>query len=170
LHLVSGWFRTYGFAEILPEFLIGAYPTDESDIAMLQWLGIKRILNLCEDEEYPPGAREVLDDELPQAGIEEYRIGLTDFGGIPPGRIDAAVKLLNRWLDEGQRVYLHCRAGQQRSATIAAALVAVRQQIGPDEALAFVERMKTSAAPLPHQRDDLRDWWAKGTSGNDLRL
>jgi atypical dual specificity phosphatase len=155
---MSNWFRAYGFSEILPEFLIGAYPTDHSDIEMLRWIGVQRILNLCEDEEYPPGAREVIDEDLAELGIEEHRIGLTDFGRVPVDRIDEAVALLNQWLDEGQRVYLHCRAGQQRSATLAAAVVTIRQQLPPDEAIAFVQRMKPSADPLPHQREDLLEW------------
>jgi protein-tyrosine phosphatase len=158
---MSGWFRTYGFAEILPELLVGAYPTDEGDIAMLQWLGVKRILNLCEDDEYPPGARPVIAEDLAAAGIDEYRIGLTDFGGLPPTRIEAAVGLLTQWLDEGQRVYMHCRAGQQRSATVAAALVTLRQGLEPDDAVAFVQQMKPSAEPLPHQRADLVGWWTR---------
>jgi protein-tyrosine phosphatase len=157
---MSNWFRTYGFAEILPEFLIGAYPTDESDVAMLHWLGIKRILNLCEDEEYPPGAREVLEDELPEAGIEERRISLRDFGGLPAEAIDEAVSILTPWLEAGERTYLHCRAGQQRSATVAAAVVALRKRLDPDEAMAFIHRAKPSAEPLPHQREDLLAWWA----------
>ena len=157
---MSNWFRTYGFAEILPEFLIGAYPTDESDVAMLHWLGIKRILNLCEDEEYPPGAREVLDEDLPDNGIQEQRISLRDFGGLPAEAIDEAVGLVTTWLDAGERTYLHCRAGLQRSATVAAAVVALRRQLDPDAAMAFVQRAKPSADPLPHQREDLLVWWA----------
>ena len=158
---MSNWFRTYGFAEILPEFLIGAYPTDESDVAMLHWLGIKRILNLCEDEEYPPGARQVLDEDLPEKGITEQRISLRDFGGLPAEAIDEAVAVVSAWLDAGERTYLHCRAGLQRSATVAAAVVAQRRQLDPDEAMAFVRRAKPSAEPLPHQREDLLVWWAR---------
>lgn len=164
---MSNWFRTYGFAEILPEFMIGAFPTDESDVAMLRWLGVKRILNLCEDEEYPDGARLVLDADLPAAGIEERRISLRDFGGLPAEAIDEAVQVVNGWLDAGERTYVHCRAGQQRSATVAAAVVAVRQELDPDVALAFVQQAKPSATPLPHQREDLLAWWAQRQAGTN---
>lgn len=164
---MSNWFRTYGFTEILPEFLIGAYPTDESDVAMLHWLGIRRILNLCEDEEYPEGARQVLDEDLPAAGIEEQRISLRDFGGLPAEAIDEAVGLVTAWLDAGERTYVHCRAGQQRSATVAAAVVALRRELDPDAALAFVHRAKPSAAPLPHQREDLLAWWTQRQAGGE---
>jgi protein-tyrosine phosphatase len=156
---VSIWFRTYGFAEILDELMIGAYPTDSDDIAMLDWLGVKRILNLVEDEEYRPGERAVVETALRTAGIEEHRIELTDFAGLPPEELETAVSMVTGWLDEGARTYVHCRAGWQRSAAIAAAVVAVRKGLDIEDALAFVKRAKPSADPLDHQREDLRRWW-----------
>lgn len=157
---MSNWFRTYGFAEILERFLIGAYPTDVDDVRMLDWMGVKRILNLVEDCEYAPGEREAVEDALRAAGIDEHRIRLTDYGGLPPEPLEEAVTEINRWLDEGMTVYVHCRAGWQRSATVAAAVVATRRELGVEEALRFVKRAKPSADPLAHQRDDLMHWWA----------
>jgi protein-tyrosine phosphatase len=69
------------------------------------------------------------------------------------------VRQVNGWLDEGLFVYVHCRAGWQRSAAMVAAVIAVRQGLDVDEALARVQARKPSADPLPHQREDLRRWW-----------
>jgi atypical dual specificity phosphatase len=157
---VSNWFRAYGFAEILDELMIGAYPTDSDDIAMLDWLGVKRILNLVEDEEYRPGERADVEAALLETGIEERRIALTDFGGLPPVELEEAVSVVSAWLDQGARTYLHCRAGRQRSAAVAACVVAVRGGIEIDDALEFVTRAKPSADPLEHQRADVQRWWA----------
>ena len=66
---------------------------------------------------------------------------------------------VNEWLHEGHRVYLHCRAGWQRSAAIAAGVVAIREGVGIDEALTMVQQRKPSADPLPHQVEDLEWWW-----------
>ena len=63
------------------------------------------------------------------------------------------------WLEAGERVYLHCRAGWQRSAAVAAAVVARRDGIDLDEALFAIRRRKPSAEPLDHQLEDLRRWW-----------
>jgi protein-tyrosine phosphatase len=156
---VSTWFRTYGFAEILDELMIGAYPTDSDDIAMLDWLGVKRILNLVEDEEYRPGERTVVDTALRTAGIEEHRIALTDYAGLPPEQLEDAVTVVTGWLDQDARTYVHCRAGWQRSAAVAAGVVAVRKGLDIEDALAFVKRAKPSADPLDHQRADLQRWW-----------
>jgi hypothetical protein len=42
---------------------------------------------------------------------------------------------------------------------LAAAVVAIRENIDVDDALALVQSRKPSADPLPHQREDLRRWW-----------
>jgi protein-tyrosine phosphatase len=156
---VSRWFRSYGFAEVLDEFLIGAYPTDERDVGMLARLGIKRVLNLVEDEEYKPGRRQAVERALSETGIVESRIPLTDYGGLPPEELEQAVTTVSGWLDAGERTYLHCRAGWQRSAAIAAGVVAIRRHLDIEDALLFVQRAKPSANPLDHQREDLRRWW-----------
>jgi predicted protein tyrosine phosphatase len=161
---MSRWFLSYGFADIADDLLIGAYPLDQDDVEMLERLGIDRIVNLVEDAEYAPGVREVVTDALQDAGIPERRLPLTDYAGLPSIEIEAAVRQVNEWLDEGHRVYLHCRAGWQRSAAVAAGVVAIREGVGIDEALAIVQQRKPTAEPLPHQRDDLEWWWRERAS------
>ena len=156
---VSEWFSTYGFAEILDQLLIGAYPVDERDVRMLAWAGAERVLNLVQDPEYAPGERDVVAAALAEAGIEERRLELVDYGGLPADTIERAVQTVLGWQREGARVYLHCRAGWQRSAAIAAGVVAIVNESDIDEALAFVQARKPTAKPLPHQREDLLTWW-----------
>jgi protein-tyrosine phosphatase len=165
---LSAWFRTYGFADVLDRLLVGAYPLDENDVRMLATIGVQRVLNLTEDAEYRAGEREAVAQALREAGIEEHRMSFTDFGGLPPEGLEAAVTEVNEWLDEGAVTYMHCRAGWQRSAAVAAAVVAVREGVDVDQALALVQRRKPSADPLPHQREDLRRWW-EARSGSDVR-
>jgi protein-tyrosine phosphatase len=165
---VSRWFRSYGFADVLDDLLVGAYPLDCADVATLERMGIRRVLNLTQDEEYRPGDREEVERALSAAEIEERRLRLTDYGGLPPAALEAAVQEVNASLDEGVRTYLHCRAGWQRSAAVAAGVVAVRTGREIDEALDYVQRRKPSADPLPHQREDLRRWWeARGAGSGD---
>jgi protein-tyrosine phosphatase len=156
---VSNWFRTYGFAGVLDGLLIGAYPLDREDVAMLEWMGIERVLNLVEDEEYRPGDRAVVEEALARTGIQEYRLRLTDYGRLPPEELETAVQEICSWLEQGVRGYLHCRAGWQRSAAVAAGVIAVREGVGIDDALEHVRSRKPSAEPLPHQREDLHRWW-----------
>ena len=76
---MSAWFLTYGFADVLDDLLIGAYPLDDDDVTMLSRMGIRRVLNLSEDREYGPGERERVQAALAAAGIEEHRVALTDY-------------------------------------------------------------------------------------------
>jgi len=157
--LVSQWFRTYGFADVSDDLLVGAYPLDADDVRNLERLGVKRVLNLVEDQEYEPGERAQVVAALAEAGIEEHRLPLTDYGGLPAQALDAAAEDVIEALDAGLRSYVHCRAGWQRSAAVAAAVVALRDGVDIDAALASVHARKPSAAPLPHQREDLQRWW-----------
>lgn len=156
---MSQWFRSYGFAEVADGLLIGAYPLDDRDVAMLSRLHVDRVLNTVQDDEYPDGSREAVVAALTAAGIVEERLGLADYGHLPAPAIDSAIQTAGDWLDQGLHVYLHCRAGWQRSAALAAALIASREGIGLEEAMAQVQRRKPSADPLPHQREDLERWW-----------
>jgi protein-tyrosine phosphatase len=156
---VSRWFRSYGFADVFDDLIVGAYPLDRDDVATLAQIGIDRVLNLTEDVEYRPGDREAVERALADAGIAESRLPLTDYGGLPAGELETAVHAVGSWLDNGERTYLHCRAGWQRSAAVAAGVVAIRAGVDIQEALDHVRRCKPSADPLPHQRADLRRWW-----------
>jgi protein-tyrosine phosphatase len=156
---MSEWFERFGHAEVSDGLVTGSYPTDAEDVAALRAQGITCVFNLCEDREYEEGAREAVGEALRAAGITEQRLMLVDYGGLMPGAIERAATAVAAWLDEGERVYLHCRAGWQRSATVAAAALAVRDDIPPDEALALIKRRKPSSEPLAHQLEDLHRWW-----------
>jgi protein-tyrosine phosphatase len=156
---VSTWFRTYGFADVDDQLLIGAYPLDDDDVATLESAGVERVLNLVQDDEYRGGEREGVEAALAAAGIEEHRLDLVDYGRLPPTQLDAAVHEVATWLDEGRRTYIHCRAGWQRSAAVAAGVIALRRGMDIEEALTYVQQRKPTADPLPHQRADLRRWW-----------
>jgi protein-tyrosine phosphatase len=157
---VSRWFRSYGFAEVYDRLAIGAYPLDADDVGVLSWLSVDQVLNLVQDGEYEPGQHEAVAAAYATAGIEEERMDLVDFGHLPPELLERAVGTVLGWMDADDGVsYVHCRAGWQRSAAVAAGVVAVREGLEIEDALAYVQRRKHSADPLPHQVRDLQAWW-----------
>jgi protein-tyrosine phosphatase len=157
---VSAWFRRFGFADVYDGFLVGAVPLDTEDVRTLEWIGVGRILNLVDDREYVDGSRPIVTMALNDAGIQERRLPIRDYGSLPGAALEEATTIVNRWLDDRETVYLHCRAGWQRSAAVAAGVVALREQVDIDSALRMVQSRRPTANPLPHQRDDLRQWWS----------
>ncbi len=157
---MSAWFEHYGFAEVADDLVVGAYPQDARDVGELRDEGITRVFNLVRDLEYEEeDGRKACAAALEAAGIEEERVEVEDYGSLLPGQIERAVGVVDAWLEDGERVYLHCRAGWQRSAAVAAGVVAVRDGVGIDEALARIRTRKPTAEPLRHQRADLARWW-----------
>jgi predicted protein tyrosine phosphatase len=156
---MSDWFESYGFAEVFPELIIGAYPLDSRDVGALASSGVRRVLNLAQEAEYRGGQRAEVESALARHGIEEVRLSIVDFGHLPGDRLDHAVGTVVGWMDECVRCYVHCRAGWQRSASVAAGAVAVFNDVDISTALTWVRRHRSTANPLPHQRADLLDWW-----------
>jgi protein-tyrosine phosphatase len=156
---VSSWFRTYGYASVYDRLIVGALPLDEADVRMLAALGVSRVLNLVEDAEYGRGARRKVERALSSRGIKEVRLSTEDYGGLTPELLEQGTTQVNCWLDDGEVVYLHCRAGWQRSAAVAAGAIALRDDIDLETALNRVQSLKSTADPLPHQREDLQRWF-----------
>jgi atypical dual specificity phosphatase len=156
---VSSWFRTYGYASVYDRLIVGALPLDEADVRMLAALGVSRVLNLVEDAEYGRGARRKVERTLAKEGIEELRLSTEDYGALTPDLLEQGTAQVNHWIDDGEIVYLHCRAGWQRSVAVAAGAIALREGIDLDRALSQIQNLRSNADPLPHQREDLQRWF-----------
>jgi protein-tyrosine phosphatase len=156
---MSDWFGRFGFAEVGDGLLVGAYPLDGEDVAEIAGAGVDVVYNLVEDEEYEAGERDTATAALAAAGVSERRLPLVDYGNVPEAALDRAVDEVLGDLEAGRRVYVHCRAGWQRSATVAAGVLALREGLPIEDALAVLRERKPTAEPLGHQRADLLAWW-----------
>ena len=159
---MSAWFEDFGFAQVGPHLYMGAYPQDAEDVAALSDAGITAVFNLVQDVEYElPGGREACATALAEQDIREERLEVVDYGNLLPGHIERAVTTVLAWLADGETVYVHCRAGMQRSAVVSAAVVAIDEDLEPLAALDRVRARNPQANPLAHQRQDLLRWWDK---------
>jgi atypical dual specificity phosphatase len=157
---VSLWFERFGYAPVLDELVVGAYPLDRADVERIAGEGVDRIYNLCQDAEYADGERAGVAAALREHGIEEERLPLVDYGGLGPEVLERAVSDVLEALDDGSRVYLHCRAGWQRSAAVAAGVIALREDLPVEDALRVLRERKPTAEPMDHQRADLLAWFS----------
>ncbi|XP_036366966.1 phosphatidylglycerophosphatase and protein-tyrosine phosphatase 1-like isoform X2 [Octopus sinensis] len=61
------------------------------------------------------------EEEWRQMGVEYLRLKIVDFVGTPSHeQISEALDCINRYKKKGKSVYIHCKAGRTRSATIVA--------------------------------------------------
>ncbi len=88
--------------------ILGAIPF-YSDVRSLKELGVKCIINLCAESEGPVTLYE-------KYNIDYFALPTTDFTCPNIENIEKGVSIIQKY--ENQKVYVHCKAGRGRSATI----------------------------------------------------
>ncbi len=94
-----------------PSVIVGAYPFAR-DVAGLSAEGVKGVVNTCEEYPGPLIAYEAF-------GIEQFWMPTTDFTHPRLNDITNAVEFIQRHVVAPGKVYIHCKAGRARSATVA---------------------------------------------------
>ena len=146
------------YSRLSDRLLAGAMPHSAEHVATLHDEGVQLVINLCEEREYWVGEREAVLSAYRKARIRELHLPVKDGATIPPGVIDAAVKS-----GASSVVYVHCRGGRERSATVATALLAREQQLSIDQAMALARAGRPVFCPLPWQMAGLQAWAANIT-------
>ena len=115
---------------------------DSTEFEMLQSLGIKRVVNVETYERYSSA-------KLAQFGIDFVNIPVLDIDHpLPEKIIDAAVAAIDEITSRGDKVYLHCTAGWQRSPALAACYL-VYTGMQAEQALALVKQCRPVARFYP---------------------
>jgi atypical dual specificity phosphatase len=146
------------YSRLSDRLLAGAMPHSAEHVATLQDEGVQLVINLCEEREYWVGEREAVLSAYGKARIRELHLPVKDGASIPPGVIDAAVES-----GAAGVVYVHCRGGRERSATVATAILAREQQLSIDQAMALARAGRPVFCPLPWQMAGLQAWAANIT-------
>lgn len=114
--------------------ILGALPF-EKDAQVLYDAGVRAVVNTCEEYTGPV-------EEYERLGIEQFRMPTTDF--TPPRLADVrrAVAFIAAKADRGETVYVHCKAGRARSATVVACWLMYRYRISADEAASRLRQVR----------------------------
>ncbi|QDT04681.1 hypothetical protein K227x_30750 [Rubripirellula lacrimiformis] len=94
-----------------PNVIVGAFPFAR-DVEAMYAAGVRAVVNTCEEYAGPH-------IQYGRLGIEQLRIPTTDFTHPRLDDVQMAVEFVQQHVQADQTVYIHCKAGRARSATVA---------------------------------------------------
>lgn len=120
------------------------------------------VLDLREDWEWEPPRFGLEALAGLQDGVIRRHIPVVDMGAPTPAQLDEAVAFLEETLQKpGTLVYVHCRAGAERTGAVLVAFHAWRHRLGYDAALRELRSRRPLLNPLPVQEAAVRRWLAR---------
>jgi atypical dual specificity phosphatase len=135
--------------------LAGAMPFRADHVEALASEGVTAVVNLCEDREYWRDERELVLAAYLDARITEHQLPVIDGSTVPAAVLAEAVRVARQGT-----VYVHCRGGRERSATVAAAIISATEGVSVERALAQARERRPTFRPLPWQVHGLEAWAA----------
>jgi len=91
--------------------VLGAMPFAK-DVPGLAAEGVKAVVNTCREYAGPV-------EQYKKFGIEQLRVPTIDFTPPTLEHVEEAVAFMKRHSEAGDSIYVHCKAGRARSATVA---------------------------------------------------
>ncbi len=83
--------------------------------------GVRGVVNMCYEWEGPV-------NEYARLGIEQLYLPCVDHCEPSPESLQEAVTFIRRFHDKGEKVYVHCKAGHGRGASVALAWMMVQNK------------------------------------------
>lgn len=130
--------------------LLGAVPF-RRDVPRLAAAGVRAVVNTC--EEYPGPV-----DLYREYEIEQYRMPTVDFTHPLLEDVEGAVEFMNREIEQGHPVYVHCKAGRARSATVVMCWLIDNRQITAREAQQVLNEARPHVNPRLFERPVVREF------------
>lgn len=104
LHIRRWWDQVHEY------IILGALPM-KRDVKRLAAVGVKAVVNTCEEYAGPV-------EQYAQHAIEQFRMPTVDFTHPKFADVERAVEFMDQQIAAGNKVYVHCKAGRARSATV----------------------------------------------------
>jgi len=133
--------------------LIGALPF-WCDAKRLSREGVTGVVNMCVEYKGPQQSYARLD-------IDQLWLPTTDFTPPELADIERGVAFISKHIDDGGKVYVHCKAGRGRSATVVVCWLIREKGFSPEEAAAFLSRCRPHVNKQLQDRDEVRAFYRK---------
>jgi atypical dual specificity phosphatase len=131
---------------------LGAMPMP-SDAKRLRQLGITGVINMC--QEYPGPIA-----QYSELGIEQLHLPTVDFHPPTLKMIQQGVAFIKQQIDAGGAVYVHCKAGRARSATVALCYLIAHRQMSPEQAQQYLLNHRPHVNPRLTERSVVKEFVA----------
>jgi atypical dual specificity phosphatase len=143
--------------------ILGAMPFS-FDVSRLSDMGVKAVLNLCEEYGGP-------EEAYRDAGIEELRLPTVDYSSPSLQTVERGIEFIESHVALGHRVYVHCKAGRGRSATVVLCwLLKSKGLNNPKCAMEYLIKRRPHVSKGIHERGVVREFCEniKGYTSNGL--
>ena len=114
--------------------LLGAVPS-RGQLKTLQAMGIRNIVNLC--EEFPGHTR-----ELENLGLKQYCIPVLDYTCPSEDDLIRGICILQQQAAANRRTFVHCKAGQGRSPTLVMCYLMAARRMNASQAYAYLKSLR----------------------------
>lgn len=159
--LLGRWLKVRNWWDpIDPQVLLGGYPF-ASDAQPLHAAGVRAVVNTCEEYAGPIA-------QYQRLGIDQFHMPTTDFTHPRLHDVVQAVEFIQQHVQRGESVYIHCKAGRARSATVAACWLIKYRQLTPQQAQQRLLEARPHVSPTVYQRPVVQQF-AAAAAGNGER-
>ena len=140
------------------QVILGARPT-RRDVTRLAELGVTAVVNTCEEYAGPTAAYE-------QLGIEQIHVPTIDFTPPTLDSVCQAVRFMEQQTRRGGRLYVHCKAGRGRSATVVICWLMAARGMTASQAQAHLISCRPHVLSRLDQRQVVKDFAGMLASGD----
>ncbi|XP_074853354.1 phosphatidylglycerophosphatase and protein-tyrosine phosphatase 1 isoform X2 [Carettochelys insculpta] len=129
------------FHRIDPAVLLGALPLRGRSRRLVEEENVRGVLTL--NEEYETRFLCCSRQEWEAMGVEQLRLSTVDLTGVPTlENLQRGVEFVLKHRECGNSVYVHCKAGRSRSATMVAAYLIQLYHWSPQEAVEAIAKIR----------------------------
>ncbi|MCJ8747430.1 hypothetical protein PDJAM_G00153490 [Pangasius djambal] len=134
--------------------ILGALPFRSMTEELVQVENVRGVITMNEEYETKFFCNSA--EEWKAEGVEQIRLSTVDLTGVPSlDHIHRGVEFVLKHRDQGTSVYIHCKAGRSRSATLAAAYLIRIHCWSPDKACSMLAAVRPHVLIRSAQRDML---------------
>ena len=150
--LISG--RNW-FDKVDATLILGALPIK----SVRNKLSVNKFVNMCKEWPGPVNEYQSMD-------IEQLWLATIDYTCPNLNQINDGVRFIQKAKESSETVYLHCKAGRGRSATIAVAWLIHSKKMSLDEAQKHLSAIRPHISSNLHERQPLIDFALQESNEN----